>query len=102
MDYLDELPVDEEKVSPVELATAQKYLNSSQKKRAKSRIVVRQTSISDIAKWAVAVTLIFLLVANPWADKIFGFLPIESPIVMFVVKAVVFFALSFAVLWKFS
>lgn len=103
MDRLDNLPIDDEdQVSSVDLATAQKYLSSSQKKRQKARVTVRKIGMVDIAKWAVAVTLIFLLVSNQWFDKLLGFLPTESTAILFMAKALIFFVLSFVVLWKFS
>ncbi|AQQ73739.1 hypothetical protein [Kurlavirus BKC-1] len=101
MDYIDELPVDQEEASPVEMATAQKYLNSSgANKKAKSKVTMKKTGWKDILKWSIAVTLIFLLISNQWFDKLLGFVPSESPLVLFGVKAVVFFVLSFVVLWK--
>nr|WQM87239.1 hypothetical protein [Marseillevirus cajuinensis] len=102
MDYIEDLPIDQEEASPVEMATAQKYLNPVQSKKQKSKVTMKQTSWKDIIKWAVAVTLVFLLVSNPWFDKVLGFIPTESPIILFAVKAGIFFLLSFLVLWKFS
>lgn len=101
MDYIDELPVDQEEASPVEMATAQKYLNSSgANKKAKSKVTMKKTGWKDILKWSIAVTLVFLLVSNQWFDKLLGFVPSESALVLFAVKAVVFFVLTFVVLWK--
>lgn len=101
MDYIDELPVDQEDASPVEMATAQKYLNSSgTNKKAKSKVTMKKTGWKDILKWSIAITLVFLLVSNKWFDKLLAFVPSESSLVLFAVKAVVFFLLTFVVLWK--
>ncbi|AHA46001.1 hypothetical protein ISTM_103 [Insectomime virus] len=101
MDYIDDLPIDQEEASPVEMATAQKYLNSSgASKKARTKVTTKKTGWKDILKWSIALTLIFLLVSNQWFDKLLACVPSESPLVLFGIKAVVFFLLSFVVLWK--
>lgn len=101
MDLIDDLPIDQNEASPVEMATAQKYLNSSgTNKKAKSKVTTKKTGWTDILKWSLGITLVFLLVSNQWFDKLLNFVPTESSLVLFVVKAVVFFLLTFVVLWK--
>ncbi|ALX27572.1 hypothetical protein GMAR_ORF198 [Golden Marseillevirus] len=101
MDLIDDLPVDQDDATPVEMATAQKYLNSSgSSKKARSKVTTKKVGWSDILKWTLGITLIFLLVSNPWFDKVLAFVPTQSSLVLFAVKAVVFFLLTFVVLWK--
>ena len=95
MDLIENLPVNEDAVetAPAELKVLQKYFENVEEG-------TRQYSDVKIAAMA---TLVYLLVSNPYFDKLLSILPhMMSPIIRWGAKAVIFFILIISTFYMFA